>query len=118
MNDNFRKLLFIEVDYLKCLFSLFIQYRTNAKLFEVSKICVLGFLAKEVFTKVVEVDTLIKTYLYVFNQIVLISIKFLMEENMFLEAREAKFSFAWSVRMLIKDHPSLREDLLRFDPNH
>ena len=87
-------------------------------MFAVSKVCMLGFLAKEFFTKVVDVDNHMKYYLFVFNEIVLISIKYLMEENMFLEAREAKFSFAWSVRMLIKDHPSLSDDLLRFDPNH
>ena len=78
----------------------------------------LAFLVKELFTKVVEVDVQRIHYLFVFNELILITLKYLMEENMFLEAREAKFSFAWSVRMLIKDHPSLRQDLLRFDPNH
>lgn len=108
MNDNFRKMLFIEVEFMNCLNKLFLQYKQDVKLFEVSKICVLGFLAKEFFTKVVEVDNHLKHYLFVFNELILIGMKYLLEEEMFVEAREAKFSFAWSVRMLIKDHPSLR----------
>ena len=67
-------------------------------MFEVSKICILGFLAKECFKKVVEVDKAMRNYLFLFNEVMLISIKYLLEEDKLMEAKEAKISFAWSVR--------------------
>lgn len=58
---------------------LFAKKERGKKIFEVSKVCVLGFLAKEFFTKIVEVNKELNEYLYVLNEIILVSITFLTD---------------------------------------